>query len=84
MRIGRLHQRIRIFILHIRNQPLHNLFVVEKAAGNDADDRVGGDGDEHTHNASDIPGNEQHDENLQRMSLDAGGIDERLVDEIVH
>ena len=63
---------------------MNHLVVVEEPAGDDADNRVRGDGDEHAHHAADVSGDEQHDENLQRAGLDAGGVDKGLIDEVVN
>ena len=57
---------IRGFLSHVWHQTLDEFLVVEKAARNDTDDRVGWNGGQHAQNASDVPGNEHDNENLKR------------------
>ena len=73
-----------ILFAQVRHKPLDNLVAIEEPDGDDAHHRIGRDGDEHSQNAADMARHEQHDEDLQRMRLDARRIDEWLVDEVVN
>ena len=46
--------------------------------------RIGRNCNEHSEDTGQVAGNKEHDENLQRTRLDAGGIYQRLEKEIVH
>ena len=52
--------------------------------GDNPRDRIGRNCNEHSEDTSQVTCNKEHDENLQRTRLDAGGIYQRLEKEIVH
>ena len=79
-----LNQIVCFLIFHVWDEPFHWFEVIEEAAGDDADDGVAGNGNEHAHDAADMTGDKQYDEDFQRTGLDARGVNERLVDEGIH
>ena len=56
----------------------------EEPAGDDADHGIGRDGGQHADSPADMTGDENDDENLQRGGLDAGRVDKRLIDKVIH